>query len=125
MLLKSLLTDAAGPLVAAAVVLSMGFSVPGLTGELPAVPPLTTVSGSPRLPGKFVWADLVTDDVAAARKFYSGLFGWSFRDLGGYVVVANDDRPLGGIFHRPRPADRPQAVPRWFGYISVRSVAQA
>jgi predicted enzyme related to lactoylglutathione lyase len=89
------------------------------------LPPLTTVSGSPRLPGKFVWADLVTDDVPAARKFYGQLFGWTYRDLGNYVVAANDELPVCGMFHRPRPADRPQAQPRWFGYISVDNVEKA
>ena len=95
------------------------------TDETPTeLPPLSNVSGSPRLPGKFVWADLVTDDVPAARKFYSQLFGWTFRTVGDYVVVCNDDRPLGGMFQRPRPNDQ-SARPRWFGYISVSSVARA
>src|ERR1700690_853062 len=69
--------------------------------DSPTLPPLTTVSGNPRLPGKFVWADLVTDDVPAARKFYSGLFGWTFRDLGNYTIAANDERPLCGMLQRP------------------------
>jgi hypothetical protein len=88
------------------------------------VPPLNTVSGSPRLPGKFVWADLVTDDVPAAQKFYGGLFGWTFRNLGNYTVAANDERPLCGMFQRPRPADA-SARPRWLGYISVSNVERA
>ena len=88
------------------------------------LPPLNTVSGSPRLPGKFVWADLVTDDVPAARKFYGGLFGWTFRNLGNYTIAANDERPLCGMFQRPRPAD-PSAKPRWLGYISVSNVERA
>jgi predicted enzyme related to lactoylglutathione lyase len=92
-----------------------------MAGEPMRLPPLTTVSGSPRLPGKFVWADLVTDDVATARKFYGQLFGWTFRDLGNYTVAANDDRPLAGMFQRPRP-NNPEARPRWFGYISVANV---
>ncbi len=90
----------------------------------PQLPPLTTVSGSPRLPGKFVWADLVTDDVPAARKFYAQLFGWTFRDLGNYTIAANDERPLGGMFQRAKPADA-SAKPRWFGYLSVANVARA
>jgi predicted enzyme related to lactoylglutathione lyase len=90
----------------------------------PALPPLTTVSGSPRLPGKFVWADLVTDDVPVARKFYGQLFGWTFRDVDGYAIAANEERPLCGMFQRPRPVD-PNAKPRWFGYISVPNVARA
>jgi predicted enzyme related to lactoylglutathione lyase len=88
------------------------------------LPPLTSVSGSPRLPGKFVWADLVTDDVPAARRFYARLFGWTFRDVGGYVIAGNDERPLCGMFQRPRPADQ-SAKPRWLGYISVASVEKA
>lgn len=90
-------------------------------GELPL---LSTVSGSPRLPGKFVWADLVTDDTAAAQAFYTRLFGWRFYDTGGYAIGLNDERPLCGMFQRPRPKDQ-SAHPRWFGYISVPSVAKA
>ena len=89
----------------------------------PVLPPLTTVSGSPRLPGKFVWADLVTDDVRAASTFYARLFGWTFEDTGGYLIGANEERPLCGMFQRERPKDR-TAEPRWFGYISVSSVAR-
>ncbi|MFN0068740.1 MAG: VOC family protein [Limisphaerales bacterium] len=92
--------------------------------DLPKLPPLTTVSGSPRLPGKFVWADLVTDNVPAAKKFYEGLFGWQFYDYGGYLIAHNADRPVAGLFQRPRPADRPEAKPRWFGYISVSDVGR-
>lgn len=88
------------------------------------LPPLSTVPGSPRLPGKFEWADLVTDDVPAAQKFYSQLFGWTFYKVGDYVIACNDDRPLAGMFQRPRPTDQ-TAQPRWFGYISVSSVERA
>jgi len=90
----------------------------------PPLPPLTTVPDNPRLPGKFVWADLVTDNLPAARKFYEQLFGWTFREIGDYSIALNDERPLAGIFQRPRPADR-AAEPRWFGYISVPSVERA
>ena len=86
------------------------------------LPPLG--DGGRRLPGKFVWADLVTDDVPAAAKFYKGLFGWTFDDYGGYVIVSNEERPLAGMFQKPRPAD-PKSKPRWFGYISVPNVEKA
>jgi uncharacterized protein len=97
---------------------------PALASETLQLPPLTTMSGSKRLPGKFVWVDLVTDDVPAARKFYGSLFGWTFREVGNYTIAANDDRPLAGMFQRPRPKDQP-GQPRWFGYISVSSVSKA
>jgi predicted enzyme related to lactoylglutathione lyase len=88
------------------------------------LPPLTNLSGSPRLPGKFVWADLVTDDALVAQKFYAALFGWKFYDYGGYLIGRNDDRPLCGMFQRPHPAD-PSAKPRWLGYLSVANVERA
>jgi predicted enzyme related to lactoylglutathione lyase len=109
----------------AAVIAFTGAFLPVKVTSQPAVPPLTTVSGSPRLPGKFVWADLVTDDVASAQRFYAQLFGWTFQDMGGYLIAANEERPLCGMFQRERPAGQPEARPRWFGYISVASVERA
>jgi len=106
----------------AGALLCSGFR--GVAAESPQLPPLTTVPGSPRLPGKFVWADLVTDDVLAAQKFYTALFGWKFYDYGGYLIGMNDDRPLCGVFQRPRPKD-PSAKPRWIGYLSVPNVPKA
>lgn len=88
------------------------------------LPPLTTVSGNPRLPGKFVWADLVTDDLLTARKFYAQLFGWTFWEMGNYSIALNEERPMCGMFQRPLPKDK-EAKPRWFGYISVPNVEKA
>jgi predicted enzyme related to lactoylglutathione lyase len=87
------------------------------------VPPLSN-TGSGRLPGKFVWADLVTDDVAGARKFYGHLFDWSFENAGDYTIAKNQDRPLCGMFQRQRPAGS-TARPQWIGYLSVRNVPKA
>lgn len=116
---RSFLRFARGPLTVAALALWCAH-----VAGAPKLPPLTTESGDPRLPGKFVWADLVTDDLRAATKFYSELFGWAFQDYGGYVIGLNDWRPMCGLFQRPRPENR-DAKPRWFGYISVPDVARA
>jgi predicted enzyme related to lactoylglutathione lyase len=89
------------------------------------LPPLTTVESNPRLPGKFIWADLVTDDVAKARDFYAQVFGWQFWGMGGYSIAMNNGQPLAGMFQKPRPANDPKAKPRWFGYISVPNVGKA
>ena len=85
--------------VFACFVLGSGLMLSGtfaLAGNALELPPLTSVSNSPRLSGKFVWADLVTDDVQATQKFYAGLFGWTFRNAGNYVIAFNDERPLAG-----------------------------
>ena len=94
-----------------------------LTGSTQAqkLPP---IGEGKRLPGKFVWADLVTYDVPTAAKFYKGLFGWNFTNYGGYVIVDNEERPMAGMFQKPKPTD-PAAKPRWFGYISVSNVEKA
>jgi predicted enzyme related to lactoylglutathione lyase len=68
---------------------------------------------------------LVTDDVVAARKFYSAMFNWGFLNAGDYLIATHDDRPLCGMFQRPRPANQPEAKPRWIGYLSVASVKRA
>ena len=74
------------------------------------------------LTGKFVWHDLVTDDTAAARRFYGGLFGWSFEDTahpngGDYTLIRAAGRYVGGIISVPDPADADYS--RWLGYLSV------
>ena len=125
--MKSNSSPACAPVLAALGLMAALLSGAGCGTTPPPsspLPPLTTVAGNPRLPGKFVWADLVTDDVPAAQKFYGGLFGWTFREVGDYVVVEHDHRPLCGMFQRPRPTDR-VAEPRWFGYISVGNVGRA
>ena len=109
------------PVVAAVLVLCAPHS---FAGKAPELPPLTTISPAPRLPGKFVWADLVTDDAVAAQRFYASLFGWTFQDMGGYLIATMDERPVAGLFQRPRPEDK-TAHPRWFGYISVSSLSRA
>lgn len=85
------------------------------------LPPLVPGAASPRLPGKFIWADLVTDNVPVAREFYAGLLGWKFQDLGSYTIALNNGEPVAGLFQRPRPSGT-SATPRWFGYISVADV---
>ena len=104
---------------------SLFFFAASLPAAEPEFPPLTTVEGNPRLPGKFIWADLVTDDVAKARNFYAQVFGWQFWGMGNYMIAMNDGQPLAGMFQKPRPANDPKAKPRWFGYISVSSVGKA
>ena len=102
----------------------MAIAVPARAADS-ELPPLTVDPGYPRLAGKFIWADLVTDDVLKARTFYSQLFGWQFWGVGNYLMAVNNDTALGGMFQKAPPANDPKAKPRWFGYISVPNVAKA
>jgi hypothetical protein len=80
------------------------------------------------LTGKFVWHDLITDNAAGARRFYGGLFGWSFEATahpngGDYTLIRNGDRFLGGIVELADPEGADYS--RWLGYLSVADVDRA
>lgn len=51
------------------------------------------------VPGSFAWFDLVTNDPAEAKPFYSGLFGWGFGpgDTPDYENIISNGKLLGGI----------------------------
>jgi predicted enzyme related to lactoylglutathione lyase len=72
-------------------------------------------------PGKFVWVDLVTQDVARAESFYGDLFGWTFRSADGYTEVLNDGTPIGGIV----AASDPERGSEWLSSLSVTDVDRA
>jgi predicted enzyme related to lactoylglutathione lyase len=119
-------------LMAGLAALAAGAIAPAVPAQAPVqepeLPPLTTDANSPRLPGKFIWADLATSNVDAAQQFYGQMFGWQFRPVGtaatGYTLIYNGDRAVGGIVSVRARAHAPSA-PRWIGYISVPDVAQA
>jgi len=79
-------------------------------------------------PGKLVWAELVTPDLAAAERFYGGIFGWTFHHLGNgetdYAVAKLGDAPIAGLVQRPAQSTRGgQAA--WLPFLSVASVQEA
>ena len=91
-------------------------------------PALDTHLSETPLTGKFVWHDLITDDVEAARRFYGGLFGWSFQDVehpagAPYTVITHDGRYVGGLLKLADPQDADYS--RWLGYVSVGDVDSA
>ena len=74
--------------------------------------------------GKFVWHDLLTSDVAAAKKFYGELFGWSFKKQGRYTVVLNKGQPIGGMIE-VQSKDGKKHAARWLASLSVPDVDKA
>jgi predicted enzyme related to lactoylglutathione lyase len=77
-------------------------------------------------PGRPVWHDLVTSDLDAAKRFYGGLFGWTFRDFevkeGKYALATLDGKPVAGILD---PGKREVNVSQWVTYFSVADVDAA
>jgi predicted enzyme related to lactoylglutathione lyase len=78
--------------------------------------------------GKLIFVELVTPDIAAAKQFYAGLFGWTFRDIqaGGtsYAEAYLDGRPVAGLIHKAVPADK-QRQPAWLSFFAVGDVDAA
>lgn len=89
------------------------------------LPPLPAAAGGAHLTGKFIWRDLLTDDVAAAKRFYGGLFGWEFADVadGAYVVISHRGRPVGGIVAADIKVK--VRVSQWVSWLSVPDVDAA
>lgn len=85
------------------------------------VTPITASPTGEHYPGKFVWHDLLTDDLEAAQRFYSGLFGWTFELRGDYTVISREGTPIAGMA-KLRPEAKTSAL--WLPYVSVDDVDQ-
>jgi uncharacterized protein len=76
--------------------------------------------------GRFVWHDLVTDDVAASQMFYAALLGWEFESTTRagrpYVIARSGGQPTGGIVQRKETRTGPAT---WLSYLSVTDLDQA
>jgi len=90
--------------------------------EVPALvsPPRSTHHG-----GKLVWLDLETTDLTGAKRFYWGLFGWSYRDYHAdgvdYSVALLDDRPVAGLVRR-QILNGAERGSRWLPFFSILDV---
>jgi hypothetical protein len=72
----------------------------------------------------FVWHDLMTPDVEAAKKFYVDVVGWNFVEQGmGYNVAMVGDAGMGGIMKSPEHLLK--MPPVWRGYIYTPDVDAA
>jgi hypothetical protein len=79
-------------------------------------------------PNTFSWAELITNDVDVAKKFYTSVFGWSAETYGegpgAYTEAKLGDRSVAGIMDRPPtlPAEAPNS---WGVYFSVADTDKA
>jgi predicted enzyme related to lactoylglutathione lyase len=76
--------------------------------------------------GRFVWHDLRTTDVEAAKAFYADLFGWTYelwkpgeRD---YSMIVSGGTQWGGIGELE---GTPGVPPHWLSHVSVADVDRA
>jgi len=121
--------------IARAAMLGMAAVLAAVAGTASAAdrywPPIVDPPTGQHTPGRWVWGDLVTSDVAAAADFYGKVFGWTFETYGGeddretYTLVLSNGLPIGGMVfdQRAKNGDVPSA--RWIGLVSVPDVAAA
>ncbi len=77
--------------------------------------------------GNFIWHELYTRDVEAAKAFYAATVGWTFEGMptlhqnGTYWIAKAGDKPVAGILDMRGivpDADRPH----WLSYLEVDDV---
>jgi predicted enzyme related to lactoylglutathione lyase len=75
-------------------------------------------------PGSFSWVELATTDTAAAKKFYGGLFGWTFTDTpaGPDVVYTRfqvGGKDVGAAYPQHKEQQAQGIPPHWGSYVTV------
>jgi predicted enzyme related to lactoylglutathione lyase len=78
-------------------------------------------------PGTFCWPELSTPDPAAAKKFYTSLFGWQFKETdmgeqGVYTIFTRDGKDCAAVFKQDPGQVQSGMPPYWASYISVENV---
>ena len=78
--------------------------------------------------GRFVWYELVTTNIEAAKVFYAKVIGWGTQDTSTpgleYTLFTAGESPIGGLIELPENA-RKAAGPHWLGYVAVDDVDAA
>jgi uncharacterized protein len=79
--------------------------------------------------GRFVWYELTTTDLEAAKAFYGKVMGWGTRETtmtnSRYTLFTLGNAATGGLINLPRNAKTEGAAPQWVGYVSVDDVDAA
>jgi predicted enzyme related to lactoylglutathione lyase len=74
----------------------------------------------------FVWYELMSSDVAAAKAFYTKVVGWKTQDMPmpgmTYTLLSAGDTQVGGMMTLPKDAADAGMRPCWTSYIEVDDV---
>jgi predicted enzyme related to lactoylglutathione lyase len=110
-----------------AVFLGVACAVPVMAAQI-QLPAIVEPASQEHHVGKLIFVELVTPDLDAAKKFYAGLFGWTFRDIQDsgtkYAEAFLDGRPVAGLIHKNVPASE-YRQPAWLSFFAVGDVDAA
>lgn len=76
-------------------------------------------------PGTFCWPELGTTDQDGAKKFYAGIFGWTFSDMpmgpdaGVYTIFKNHGQDAAALFTLMADLRKQGIPPHWGAYIAT------
>ncbi len=77
-------------------------------------------------PPAWAWHEVMTNDVAAAKTFYTSLLGWSAQDLqmptGPYTLFMKGGEQVAGCMAIPQGNGQPVCPPNWLSYLRVDDV---
>ena len=111
-------------MLAGAVLLLIG----GCTATTPRWPAISELPTDVRLQGRWVWVDLIADNVDIEKRFYGEVFGWQYETYGtgkdAYTLIRVDGRPIAGIVPYDKPADADRSA-RWLAFMSVPDLDRA
>src|SRR4030088_1083882 len=76
--------------------------------------------------GRFVWYELTTTDMAAAKTFYAAVLGWRAHEVSmpgmDYALFTAGKATVASVMGLPEGAAQMGAQPRWMGYVGVDDV---
>jgi predicted enzyme related to lactoylglutathione lyase len=79
--------------------------------------------------GRFVWYELMTTDVTAAKAFYANVVGWTAQDASmpgqAYTLFNAGGTSVSGLMRLPEEASKSGFRPTWLGYVGVDDVDAA
>lgn len=88
-----------------------------------AVAPASAPASAAVESGRFVWRDLMTKDVGAAKQFYGELLGWRFENARRgdrpYVIARGGSTPIAGLVD---VSAMPDAGSQWLSFMAVADV---
>src|SRR5206468_9973001 len=90
-----------------------------------AVAPALDETVEPR--GDFIWYELLTTDIAGAKRFYDAVVGWNVQDRSDFpndyrMIGRSDGKFAGGAMQITDDMRQHGARPIWLGYILVPDV---
>ena len=99
-------------------------TMPVMAASIPLPPIVSPVSQEHHV-GKVIFVELITPDITSAKRFYAGLFGWTFHDIKrgetDYAEAFLDDLPVAGLIQKSIPLGQ-QRQPAWRSFFAVSDV---